>query len=96
MHVAAINQLTNKVAGTRLVNFQASAAKLLIADLLWPPTELPGKLGRASATYKCDGIYEVTFKISNFVILKRLQVTIIYMFNIYILTLKMDPNSKCN
>jgi len=34
MHVAAINQLTNKVAGTRLVNFQASAAKLLIADLV--------------------------------------------------------------
>ncbi len=52
MHVAAINQLTNKVAGTRLVNFQASAAKLFIADLVRPPTELPGKLGRASAIYK--------------------------------------------
>jgi hypothetical protein len=49
--VAAINQLTNKVAGTRLVNFQASAATLLTADLLRPLTELPGKLGRASAIY---------------------------------------------
>jgi hypothetical protein len=54
MHVAATNQLTNNVAlvaGTRLVNFQASAATLLSADLMWPQTELPGKLGRASAIY---------------------------------------------
>jgi hypothetical protein len=52
MHVAATNQQTNKVAlvaGTRLVNFQASAATYLSADLLWPQAELPGKLGRASA-----------------------------------------------
>ncbi len=39
------------VPGTRLVNFQASAATLLSADLLRTQTELPGKLGRASATY---------------------------------------------
>jgi hypothetical protein len=39
------------VAGTRLVNFQASAATLLSADLLRPQTELPSKLGRASAIY---------------------------------------------
>jgi hypothetical protein len=50
MHVAATNQLTNKVAlvaSTRLVNFQASAATLLSADLLRPQTELPSKVGRA-------------------------------------------------
>jgi len=54
MHVAATNQQTNKVAqvaGTRLVNFQASAATCLPADLLRPQTKLPGKLGRASAIY---------------------------------------------
>ncbi len=54
MHVAATNQQTNKVAlvaGTRLVNFQASAATYLSADLLRPQTELLGKLGRASAIY---------------------------------------------
>jgi hypothetical protein len=39
------------VAGTRLVNLQAIAATYLFADLLWPDTELPGKLGRASAIY---------------------------------------------
>jgi hypothetical protein len=52
--MAATNQRTNKVelvAGTRLVNFQASAATLLSADLLRTQTELPGKLGRASAIY---------------------------------------------
>jgi hypothetical protein len=51
MHVAATNQLTNnvaRVASTRLVNFQASAATLFSADLVRPQTELPGKLGRAS------------------------------------------------
>jgi hypothetical protein len=54
MDMAATNQRTNKVAlvaGTRLVNFQASAATLLSADLLRTQTELPGKLGRASAIY---------------------------------------------
>ncbi len=54
MHVAATYQRTNKVAlvaGTRIVNFQASAAILLSADLLRPQTELPSKLGRASAIY---------------------------------------------
>ena len=54
MHVAATNQQTNKVAlvaGTRLVNSQASAATLLSADLLRTQTELPGKLGKASAIY---------------------------------------------
>ncbi len=54
MHVAATNQLTNKVvlvAGTKLVNLQPSAVTLLSADLLWPPTELPTKLGRASSIY---------------------------------------------
>ena len=54
MHVAATNQRTNKVAlvaGTRLVNFQASAATLLSADLLRTQTEIPGMLGRASAIY---------------------------------------------
>jgi hypothetical protein len=54
MHVAATNQLTNNmalVASTRLVNFQASAATLLSADLCGPQTVLPGKLGRASAIY---------------------------------------------
>ncbi len=54
MHVAATNQRTNKVAlvaGTRLVNCQASTATLLSADLLRTQTELPGKLGRASAIY---------------------------------------------
>jgi hypothetical protein len=54
MHMAATNQLKNKVAlvaGTRLVNFQASAATLLSADLVRTQTELPGKLGRASAIY---------------------------------------------
>ena len=52
--MAATNQRPNKVAlvaGTRLVSFQASAATLLSADLLWTQTELPGKLGRASAIY---------------------------------------------
>jgi hypothetical protein len=52
--MAATNQRTNKVAlvaDTRLVNFQASAATLLSADLLRTQTELPGKLGRASAIY---------------------------------------------
>jgi hypothetical protein len=39
------------VAGTRLVNFHASAATCLSADLRRPQTELPGKLGRASAIY---------------------------------------------
>ena len=39
------------VAGTRLVNFQASAATYLSANLRQPQTELPGKLGRASAIY---------------------------------------------
>jgi hypothetical protein len=54
MQKSAANQLLNKVAlvaGTRLVNFQASAATYLPADLLWPQTELPGKLGRASVIY---------------------------------------------
>jgi hypothetical protein len=54
MNVAATNQLTNKVeqvAGTRLLNFQASATTLLSADLLRPQTELPSKLGRASAIW---------------------------------------------
>ncbi len=54
MHVVATYQRTNKVAlvaGTRLVNFQASAATLLSADLLRPLTELPSKLGRESAIY---------------------------------------------
>jgi hypothetical protein len=54
MHVAATNQQKNKVAlvaGTRLVNFQVSAATLLSADLLRTQTGLPGKLGRASAIY---------------------------------------------
>jgi hypothetical protein len=54
MQKSAANQLLNKVAlvvGTRLVNFQASAATYLSADLLRPQTELPGKLGRASAIY---------------------------------------------
>jgi hypothetical protein len=39
MHVAATYQRTNNVAlvaGTRFVNFQASAATLLSADLLRP------------------------------------------------------------
>ncbi len=52
--MAATYQRTNKVAlvaGTRLVNFQASAATYLSADLLRPQTELPSKLGRASAIY---------------------------------------------
>ncbi len=39
------------VAGTRLVNFQASAATYLLADLRQRQTELPGKPGRASAIY---------------------------------------------
>jgi len=54
MNVTTTNHWTNKVvlaAGTRLVNFQASAATLLSADLLRPQTELQGKLSRASAIY---------------------------------------------
>ncbi len=54
MQKFAANQLLNKralVAGTRLVNFQASASTYLSADLLRPQIELPGKLGRASAIY---------------------------------------------
>ena len=54
MHVAATKQLTNNVAlvaGTRLVKFYASAATLLSADLLRQQTELPRKLGRASAIF---------------------------------------------
>jgi hypothetical protein len=54
MHVAATYQQSNKVAlvaGTKIVNFQASAATYLSADLLQPQTELPSKLGRASAIY---------------------------------------------
>ncbi len=54
MHVASTNQWTNNVAlvaGTRLVNLQASAATYLSADLLRPQIELPGKLVRASAIY---------------------------------------------
>jgi hypothetical protein len=54
MEKSAVNQLLNKVAlvaGTRLVNFQASAATYFSADLLRPQIELPGKLGRASAIY---------------------------------------------
>ncbi len=39
------------VAGTRLVKFQASAATYSSADLRQPKTELPDKLGRASAIY---------------------------------------------
>jgi hypothetical protein len=53
MHVAATYQQSNKVAlvaGTKIVKFQASAATLLSADLLRPQTELPSKLGRASAS----------------------------------------------
>ena len=49
--MAGTNQLTNNlvlVGGTRLVNFQASAATLLSADLPRLKTELTGKLGRAS------------------------------------------------
>jgi hypothetical protein len=41
MHAAATNQLKNNVAlvaGTRLVNFKASAATLLSADLVRPQT----------------------------------------------------------
>ena len=52
MQKSAANQLSNKVAlvaGTRLVNFQADT--YLAADLRRPQTELPGKLGRASAIY---------------------------------------------
>jgi hypothetical protein len=55
MHVAATNQLTNNVslvAVTILVNFQASAATLLSADLVQPQTELPGKLGERRDLYK--------------------------------------------
>jgi len=54
VHVAATNQLTNKVvlvASTKLVNLQPSAVTLLSADLLRPQTELPTKLGRASSIY---------------------------------------------
>jgi hypothetical protein len=54
MQKSPANQPLNKVAlvaGTRLVNFQTSAATYLSADLLRPQTELPGKLGRASAIY---------------------------------------------
>jgi hypothetical protein len=54
MQKSSANQLLNKVAlvaGTRLVNFQASAATYLSADLLRPQIELPGKLGKASAIY---------------------------------------------
>jgi hypothetical protein len=50
MEKSPVNQLLNKVAlvaGTRLVNFQASAATYFSADLLRPQIELPGKLGRA-------------------------------------------------
>jgi hypothetical protein len=39
MQQSAANQLLNKmalVAGTRLVNFQASAATYFSADLFWP------------------------------------------------------------
>jgi hypothetical protein len=39
------------VAGTRLVNMQASGATLLLLDLLWPQIEPTGKLRRASAIY---------------------------------------------
>ncbi len=39
------------IAGTGLVNFQASAATYLSADLRQQQTELPGKPGRASAIY---------------------------------------------
>jgi hypothetical protein len=54
MQKSAANQLQNKVAlvaGTRLVNFQASAATYLSADLRRSKTKLPGKPGRASAIY---------------------------------------------
>jgi hypothetical protein len=63
MQKSAANQLLNKVAlvaGTRLVNLQASAATYLSADLLRPQTELPGKLGRASAIYLKKDIYAIT------------------------------------
>ncbi len=52
--MATTNQRTNTVvlvAHTRFVNFQASPATLLSADLLWPQTELASKLGRLSAMY---------------------------------------------
>jgi hypothetical protein len=54
MQKSAAYQLLNKVAlvaSTRLIQFQASAATYLSADLLRPQIELPGKLGRASAIY---------------------------------------------
>ncbi len=54
MQKSASNQLLYKVAlgaGTRLVNFQASAATFSSADLLRPQIELPRKLGRALAFY---------------------------------------------
>jgi hypothetical protein len=54
MQKSAANQLLYKVAlvaGTRLVNFQASAATYLSADLLRLQTELPSKPGRASVIF---------------------------------------------
>ena len=57
------------VAGTRLVNFQARAATFLSADFLRPKTELPGKLGRASAIYlnKISMVQTYFFKLSRLV-----------------------------
>jgi hypothetical protein len=70
MQKSAANQLLNKVAlvaGTRLVNFQASAATYLSADLFQPQAEVPSKLGRASAIYlnKISMIY-VCFEMYTF------------------------------
>ncbi len=74
MHVVATYQWTNKVAlvaGTRLVNFQASAATLLSADLLRPLTELPSKLGRESAIY--INKISMVITLSNFCLIKFLS-----------------------
>jgi len=63
-------------AGTGLVNFQASAATYLSADLRRPKTELPGKLGRASAIYLNKiSMVTISIKVSEYRIITAIWIS---------------------